>query len=69
MSNDSVSQQEPVWPKPGKQQVLQVFEQSCQHLCALAKRRAGRPATVSWNHLCLTIMLCFLRGWNTQLEV
>lgn len=69
MSNDTVSQQEPAWPRPSEHQVLQIFEQSCQDLSGSAKKRAGRPATVSWNHLCLTIMLCFLRGWNAQLEV
>lgn len=69
MANDSVSQQEPAWPRPNEQQVLQIFEQSCQDLSEKSKRRAGRPATVSGNHLCLAIMLCFLRGWNAQLEV
>lgn len=69
MTNDSVSQQGPAWPKPNEQQVLQVFEHSCQDLCGPNKRRAGRPATVSWNHRCLAMMLCFLRGWNAQLEV
>jgi hypothetical protein len=24
---------------------------------------------VSWSHLCLAILLCFLRGWNVQLQV
>jgi hypothetical protein len=69
MSNDTVSPQEPAWPKPNEKQLLQVFEQSCRDLCGPAKRRAGRPAAVSWSHLCLAIMLCFLRGWNAQLEV
>ncbi len=69
MTNDSVPQQEPAWPKPNEKQLLQVFEQSCQDLCGPAKRRVGRPATVSWSQLCLAIMICFLRGWNAQLEV
>jgi hypothetical protein len=69
MTNESVSQQEPAWPRPNEQQVLQVFAHSGQDLCGPAKKRAGRPATVSWSHLCLTIMLCFLRGWNVPLEV
>lgn len=69
MSNERVSPQEPAWPRPNEKQLLQVFEQSCQHLCGPAKRRAGRPALVSWSHLCLAIMLCFLRGWNAQLEI
>ncbi len=43
MTNDSVSQQEPAWPRPHEKQLLQVFEQSCQDLCVPAKRRAGRP--------------------------
>lgn len=69
MSDDNVSQQEPAWSRPDQQQMLQIFEQSCRDLSGSAKRRAGRPATISWNHLCLAIMLCFLRGWNAQLEV
>ncbi|WP_040448446.1 hypothetical protein [Ktedonobacter racemifer] len=69
MTNESVPPQEPVWPKPNEKQLLLVFEQSCQDLCRPAKKRAGRPATVSWSHLCLAIMICFLRGWNAQLEV
>jgi hypothetical protein len=69
MTHDSASPQERVWPKPDEEQVLQLFEHSSQDLCLPVKRRAGRPALVSWNHLCLAIMLCFLRGWNAQLEV
>lgn len=68
MSNGNVSQQEPAWPRPNKQQALQIFEHRCQQWCRPAKRRAGRPALVRWKHLCLAIILCFLRGWNAQLE-
>lgn len=59
MTNERVSQQEPVWPKPSVQQVLQVFEQSGQNLCKPAKRRADRPATISWSHLCFAYTLLF----------
>jgi hypothetical protein len=52
-----------------EQQVLQVFEQSCRAMCLSEKKRAGRPAVVSWSYLCLAVMTCFLRGWNAQLEV
>jgi hypothetical protein len=70
MMYDSVSEQEPRWPQPEQKQVLQVVEESCQQLAAWPqKKRAGRPAKVSWSHLCLGILLCFVRGWNAQLEV
>jgi hypothetical protein len=69
MSNENVSQQEPAWPRPSQHLVLPIFEQRCQDLSGSAKRRAGRPATVRWSQLCLAIMLCFLRGWNAQVEV
>lgn len=49
---------------PHEKQLLQVFEQSCQNLCGPVKGRVGRPDLVSGRHLWLTIMLCFLRGWN-----
>jgi hypothetical protein len=48
--------------------MLEQFEQSSREMCAAEKRRAGRPATVSWSHLCLAIMRCFWRGWNAQGE-
>ncbi len=69
MSNDSKEEQAPAWPRPSWQQVLQVCEEQSQQMSVPARRRAGRPALVSWEHLCLAIMLCFLRGWNAQLEV
>lgn len=69
MSNNSASRQEAAWPRPNEKQLLQVLEQNSQDLCGPAKRRAGRPARVSWDHLCLAIVHCFLRGWNAQLDV
>jgi len=69
MSNETVYGQEPAWPRPAPQQVLQLFEQSNRNLCVWEKPRVGRPPTVQWNHLCLAIMLCFGRGWNAHLEV
>src|ERR1700730_1686728 len=66
---DSVSEQEPRWPQPEPKQVLQVVEESCQQLAWPQNKHAGRPAKVSWSHLCLGILLCFVRGWNAQLEV
>src|SRR5581483_1468736 len=69
MSNDTVRGQEPAWPMPEHQHVLQFFEQSSRDLCVPGKSRAGRPPRVQWSHLCMAIMLCFLRGWNAQLEV
>jgi hypothetical protein len=69
MMYDSVSEQEPRWPEVEQKQVLQVVEESCQQLAWPQKKRAGRPAKVSWSHLCIGILLCFVRGWNTQLEV
>jgi hypothetical protein len=53
MTNENAPQQEPAWPKPNEKQVLQICEQRCRDLCGPAKRRAGRPAFVSWSHLCL----------------
>jgi DDE family transposase len=69
MMNDSVSEQEPRWPEVEPKQVLQVVEESCQQVAWPQNKRAGRPAKVSWSHLCLGILLCFVRGWNAQLEV
>ncbi len=66
---DNVSEQEPAWPQPKREQMVQLLEESCQQVRNLPSKRAGRPAKVSWSHLCLAILLCFLRGWNTQLEV
>ena len=68
MMYDSVSEQESAWPQPEQEQVLQVFEESCQMLSWPQNKRAGRPAQVSWSHLCLAILLCFVRGWNAQLK-
>lgn len=69
MMDDTLDVQEPTWPQPEHSQVLALFQESSEHLARRQKRGAGRPATVSWSHLCLAIMLCFLRGWNAQLEV
>lgn len=69
MTYDSVGTQEPGWPQPEPKDVLQMYEASCQQVMQLAKPRRGRPASVSWSHLCLAILLCFLRGWNAQLDV
>jgi len=66
---DNVSEPEAAWPQPKQEQVMQLFEESCQALRGAQKKRAGRPASVSWGHLCLGMMLCFLRGWNAQLDV
>ena len=69
MMYDSEEVQEPAWPRPEQRQVLELFHESSQDVRGRQKRGAGRPATVSWSHLCLGIMICFLRGWNAQLEV
>jgi hypothetical protein len=69
MKEDNVSPHEPAWPQPDEKQVLQALEQSSREVCAPARRRAGRPCLVSWPHLCLAIVLCFLRGWNAQVQV
>jgi len=69
MTNNNGSPQAFVCPKPDQKQVLQMFEQSCHQMCASEKKRVGRPATVRWNHLCLAIVHCFLRGWHAQLDV
>ncbi|HEY1349047.1 MAG TPA: hypothetical protein VGF67_05420 [Ktedonobacteraceae bacterium] len=46
-----------------KNQVRQhVFEHCYRQLCNPATRRVGQPAMVSWSHLGLAIMLCFVRG-------
>ena len=66
---DNALEPEAAWPKPKQELVMQLFEESCQALRGPQKKRAGRPAMVSWSHLCLGMMLCFLRGWNAQLEV
>ena len=34
-----------------------------------AKRKRGGQLQVSWEHLCLSILSCFLFGWHAQLEV
>jgi hypothetical protein len=62
MVYESVSSQEPAWPQPEQDQVLQLFQERCRELRGPQKKRAGRPAKVSWSHLCLATMICFLRG-------
>lgn len=69
MRYDNVSEQEPRWPQVNREQMVQLLEESCQQVSRPPRKRAGRPAKVSWSHLCLALLLCFLRGWNTQLEV
>ena len=68
MSYDSVSPQEAAWPKPSQEQVLCLFQESSRAVLS-QKKRPGRPASVTWSHLCLGIVLCFLRGWHAQLDL
>lgn len=56
----------PFVPSPTRHRLV---EQSCHDVYGSGEKRVGRPATVSWNHLCLAIIHCFLRGWNAQLDV
>lgn len=69
MTYDSVSDQELAWPEPKQEQVLDLFKESCRTVVCPQKKGAGRPAKVCWSHLCLALLVCFLRGWNAQLEV
>lgn len=68
MKYDSVAQQEAAWPKPSQEQVLCLFQESSRAVLK-EKKRPGRPARVTWNHLCLGIVLCFLQGWHAQLDL
>ena len=68
MSHDSVSRQEPKQPEPKQEHLLALLQESSRELQAKA-RRPGRPASISWTHLCLGIVLCFLRGWDAQLDL
>jgi hypothetical protein len=69
MMYDTGSPQEKAGPRPDSSQMLAVLQESSQALLSPQRKRAGRPAKVSWSHLCLGILLCFVRGWNAQLEV
>jgi hypothetical protein len=36
---------------------------------ALLKRKRGRPLQLTWSHLALGLLLCLLRGWESQLDL
>jgi hypothetical protein len=69
MMDESVSSQEPVWPQGEQGQVLQRFQERGREWRGPQKKRAGRPASISWSPRCLAMMLCLLRGWNAQWDV
>lgn len=68
MSHDSVSRQEPKPAAPTQKQMLALLQESSREVQG-KKRRAGRPASITWTHLCLGIVLCFLQGWDAQLDL
>jgi hypothetical protein len=66
---DTEQAQEPSWPSASQEQMLELFEESHKDLAPVFQRRRGRKPKVTWHHLCLAILTCFLRGWNVQLHV
>ena len=69
MTNDTGRLQEAVWPEPKHEHLRALLTQGCQEVEIPTRKRAGRRPLVCWNHLCLAILLCFLQGWDAQLQV
>src|SRR5579863_7980901 len=69
MSNSIVERQEGKEVQPTSSEVETLLKESCRQLKASGKRKAGRPATVSWTQMCMSIVLCFWQGWTVQLDL
>lgn len=69
MINDSLYRQEGKEPESWDvENALMRLREYCQSV-EQPRKRAGRPALLSWQHLCLAIVTCFLQGWCHQRQV
>lgn len=68
MNHDNGAGQVEQWPVPQPQDLVCVLQEGTQALAAISKR-AGRPASVTWTHLCLGLVLAILQGWPAQLDL
>jgi DDE family transposase len=68
MSHHNANERARQLPMPSPQQVEEYVLQQSQALVPTARRR-GRPATLTARHLCLSIVLCGLQGFGSQLKL
>ncbi len=66
MTHDSAFESQRQLPVPSGQQMVDYLTQRSQALIQPAKRR-GKPARLTATHLCLSIVLCGLEGFGSQL--
>src|ERR1700694_2301539 len=69
MTNSIVERQEGKDLQPTSSEVETLLKESFRSLKTSGKRKAGRPPTVSWTQVCLSIVLCFWEGWTVQLDL
>jgi Transposase DDE domain len=69
MENDSVLRQEREALVSSKKQMIVLVQESCRQLQPRARRGVGHPGKVSWQELCVGILLCVLQGWHVQLDL
>jgi hypothetical protein len=55
-------------PRMDQSQAIALLERYSRDLVPTAKMR-GRPPVLGWTHLCLDIVLCFLKGWHHQRDL
>ncbi len=68
MTHDNANERARQLPVPSQQQ-LESYVTGQRQVVASAVQRRGRPATLTRMHLCLSIVLCGLQGFGSQLKL
>ncbi len=69
MIHDSASCTQQQLPAVSPEHTINLLCATTRQLVNSQQRGRGRPAVLSWSHLCLALLVCCLRGCRAQLDI